>query len=98
MAPKVVVESILHGLRGSTDAAEIKIIGDIFHAEGRRGLSLREARPAASREHFRVYLRSAMATILTHDDPSGKVEAYFATVLAQVGDACDPFESCDYPR
>jgi len=89
MASEVVVESILRELGGSTDAVEIKIIGEIFHAVGRRGLSLREALPAALYEQFHAYLTSAMATILTQDDPHGQVKAYFATVLAQVGDASD---------
>jgi hypothetical protein len=86
---EVVVESILHELNGSTNAVEIKIIGEIFHAVGRRGLSLREALPRALREQFHAYLISAMATILTQDDPYGQVKAYFATVLAQVGDVSD---------
>jgi len=30
-----------------------------------------------------------MATILMQDDPHGQAKAYFATVLAQVGDASD---------
>jgi len=89
MASEVVVESILRELGGSTDAVEIKIIGEIFHAVGRRGLSLRDALPAALYEQFHAYLTSAMATILTQDDPHGQVKAYFATVLAQVGDASD---------
>ena len=89
MGPEVVVESILHELSGSTDAVEIKIIGEIFHAVGRRGLSLREALPAALCEQFHAYLKGAMATILTQDDPYGQVKAYFATVLAQVGDVSD---------
>jgi hypothetical protein len=89
MAPEVVVESILHELGGSTDAVEIKIIGEIFNAIGRRGLSLREALSAALCERFHAYLRSAMATILAQDDPNGQVKAYFATVLAQVGDTLD---------
>ena len=89
IVPEVVVESILHELNGSTNAAEIKIIGEIFHAVGRRGLSLREALPRALREQFHAYLISAMATILTQDDPYGQVKAYFATVLAQVGDVSD---------
>jgi hypothetical protein len=89
MAPEVVVESILHELNGSTDAVEIKIIGEIFHAVGRRSLSLREALSVALCEQFHAYLISAMATILTQDDPHGQVKAYFATVLAQVGDVSD---------
>ena len=89
MVLEVVVESILHELNGSTDAVEIKIIGEIFHAVGLRGLSLGEALPRALREQFHAYLISAMATILTKDDPYGQVKAYFATVLAQVGDVSD---------
>ena len=89
MAPEVVVESILHELGDSTDPVEIKIIADIFHAVGRSGLSLREALPATLCEQFRAYLKDAMATVLTQDDPHGQVKAYLATVLAQVGDVSD---------
>lgn len=92
MAPEVVIDSILHEVGHSTDAVEIKIIGDIYHAVGRKGLSLREALPAALREQFRVYLKGVMATVLTQDDPRGQIKAYFATVLAQVGDASDLLE------
>jgi uncharacterized membrane protein YccC len=89
MAPEVVVEGILYEVGGSTDAVEIKVISEIFHIVGRTGARLREALQVALREQFRAYLKTAMATVLTQDDPHGQVKAYFSTVLAQVGDASD---------
>jgi hypothetical protein len=89
MALEVVVESILHELGGSTDAVEIKVIGEIFHGVGRSESPLREALSSPLREQFRAYLKGAVASVLTQDDPHGQVKAHFATVLAQVGDASD---------
>jgi hypothetical protein len=40
-------------------------------------------------ERFRSYLKAAIETVLAQDDPHGRLKAYFATVLAQVGDASD---------
>ena len=89
MAPEVTIENILRELDGSVEAVEVKVIGEIFHGIGGSELPLREALPTGLREQFRGYLKGAMATVLTQDDPYGQVKAYFATVYAQVGDASD---------
>ena len=87
MPPALAVEGILDEMDGKTDAVAMKAIGEIFHSVGRSGTALREALPAAVQERFRSYLKSGMETVLTQDDPHGQTKAYFATVLAQVGDA-----------
>jgi hypothetical protein len=89
MSPALVIESIMEDMDGKTDAVAMKAIGEIFHSVGRSGTGLREALPVAVRARFRSYLKGGMETVLTQDDPHGQTKAYFATVLAQVGDASD---------
>jgi len=89
MPPNIVVKSILRELGGNAGAVEIEVIAEIFNAAGRAASPLREVLSRELREEFRRYLKTAMATVLAQHDPHGHVKAYFATVLAQVGDASD---------
>jgi hypothetical protein len=89
MAPTLVIESILVEMNGETEAVAMKAIGEIFHIVGRSETALRDALSPSLREQFRTYLKSGIESVLTQDDPHGQTKAYFATVLAQVGDASD---------
>ena len=89
MPAPLAIQGILDEVGDKTEAVAMKAIAEIFHSVGRSGTGLREALPADVRERFRSYLKSGMETALTQDDPYGRTKAYFATVLAQVGDASD---------
>lgn len=89
MPAPLVIESILEAVNGETDAVAVKAIANIFHGVGRSDSSLRTELPNQLRERFRDYLKSCIDTVLTLEDKSGQTKAYFATVLAQVGDASD---------
>jgi hypothetical protein len=89
MAPEVVIDSFLLEVGESKDAVEINSVAEIYNNVGREEALLREALPAALLERFRSYLKAAIETVLAQDDPHGRLKAYFATVLAQVGDASD---------
>jgi hypothetical protein len=89
MAPEVVIDSILLEVGESKDAVKINSVVEIYNIVGREEAPLREALPAPLLERFRSYLKAAIETVLAQDDPHGRLKAYFATVLAQVGDASD---------
>jgi hypothetical protein len=89
MPPNPVVDGILQEIGGSTDVVQIVVVTEIFHLAGRDDASLREGLSAEVRGALRNYLNSAMPTVLAQDDFSGQLKGYFATVLAQVGEASD---------
>jgi hypothetical protein len=89
MAPEVVIDSFLLEVGEGKDAVEINSVAEIYNSVGREEAPLREALPAPLLERFRSYLKAAIETVLAQDDPQGRLKAYFATVLAQVGDASD---------
>jgi len=85
----LVIESILDEVDGKPDTVAVKAIADVFHGVGRSEASLRTELPNELRERFRDYLKSGIDSVLALEDKSGQTKAYFATVLAQVGDASD---------
>jgi hypothetical protein len=89
MPPEVVIDSILLEVGESKDGVEINSIAAVYNVLGHEGAPLREGLPAPLMERFHSYLRAAIDTVLAQDDPHGGLKAYFATVLAQVGDASD---------
>ena len=89
MPVNTVVESVLQEVGGRTGAVEIEVVTETFHKAGRNDSALREGLSTELREAFREYLKTAIATVLTLEDPHGTVKAHFATVLAQVGGPSD---------
>lgn len=89
MTPNLVVGNILRALDRTSVPVEVEVICEIFNRAGRNASSLREMLTEEMRHELRSYLKSATPIVLTLDDPYGQTKAYFATVLAQVGNASD---------
>ena len=89
MPPQIVVESLLAGEHENAEGEVMKAIGEIFHIAGRSEIGLRDALPTDLRVQFLRLLKSGIHSVLAQDDPYGRIKAYFATVLAQVGDTTD---------
>jgi hypothetical protein len=89
MPPQIVVESLLAENHAETEGEVMKAIGEVFHIAGRSEIGIRESLSPDLRARFLAFLKAGMNSVLAMDDPYGRVKAYFATVLAQVGDATD---------
>lgn len=89
MPPQMVVESLLAENHAATEGEVMKAIGEVFHIAGRSEIGIRESLSPDLRARFLAFLKAGVDSVLAMDDPYGQVKAYFATVLAQVGDATD---------
>jgi len=89
MPPQIVVESLLAEKHAEAEGEVMNAISEIFHIAGRNEIGLREALPTDLRVQFLRFLKSGIDSVLAQDDPHGRIKAYFATVLAQVGDTSD---------
>ena len=89
MPPPVVVQTIMAEMKPETEAEAMEAIGEIYHMAGRSETGLGESLSPELRARFLGFLKFGIESILTRDDPHGRIKAYLATVIAQVGEVSD---------
>jgi hypothetical protein len=89
LPPDLAVAGLSHVFKSEIDPTKFKMIIDLFKSGGRDETDLRSELPEDLRRDFRTYLKRTIPFVLSHEDFSGQMKGYLASVLARIGETED---------